>query len=455
LIVMKFGGSSIADAEKIRAVTEIVRGRLERRPVVVLSALGGVTDLLESAIAAARTGDLDALEAVLAELERCHRWALAGAVEDPGRRHDLGLSVDGLFESLRGKLRSIRILGEGTPRTIDAVLSIGEMLSTRIVVAAFRERGLPAVWIDPLRLMATDDHFGCAAPDVDRVRVACAERLRPQVDRGELPVVAGFVGSSPGGETTTLGRGGSDTSAAVLGLAATAEEIEIWTDVDGMMSADPRLVPEARTLARVSFAEAAELACYGARVLHPASIAPAVRKKIPVRILNSLRPEGAGTLVFDGDSASTTEPVAVTSRGGVDLVRISSHKMSMTPDLLRVALDGCRRLSVAPDPVLTAGASVTMVVPCDAGIDRLTDSLPDDVNMELLPGRAIVGVVGSALTCGGPLRGHVLSELARWAPDLITQGASRTSVLAVLPESELEAVVHRLHRRFFEEGATG
>jgi len=449
---MKFGGSSIADAERIRAVAEIVRDRVSRRPVVVLSALSGVTDLLERAVVAAREGDLEALEPVLAELERCHRWALAGVIEDAGRRHDLGLEVDGLFESLRAKLRSIRILGEGTPRTMDAVLSIGELLSTRIAVAAFRERGLPAVWIDPRRLMATDERFGCAEPEPDRVRSCCLAELSPRLDANEVPVVAGFVGASEKGETTTLGRGGSDTSAAVLGLALAAEEIEIWTDVDGLMSADPRLVPEARTLSRVSFAEAAELAFYGARVLHPSSIAPAARGEIPVRVLNSLRPEGKGTLVLDGGPAPASAPVAVTSRGGVHLVRLSSRKMRMEPDALRAALDGCRRLSIVPELLLTAGSTASFVAPEDARLDGLKDSLPPDVDLEISSGRAIVGVVGSALVERGPLRGNVLSELARWDPDLIAQGASRTSILAVLPENELEAVVYRLHRRFFEEG---
>jgi len=450
LIVMKFGGTSVADAERIRAVAGIVRERMDRRPVIVLSALGGVTDLLERSVQVARRGEPDQLEPLLAELERCHRWALAGAIEDAGRLHDLRLEVDGLFESLRGKLRSIRILGEGTPRACDAVLAFGEALSTRIAVAAFRDCGLPAVWVDAREVMRTDDAFGAAEPDVDAVREACTARLLPLLEAGEFPVMAGFVGATTEGETTTLGRGGSDTSAVVLGLGLPAEEIQIWTDVDGLMSADPRLVPEARTLSRVSFAEAADLAFYGARVLHPASIAPAARRRIPVRVLNSLRPDGEGTLVLDGPAARGDAPVAVTSRRGVRLVTVTSRGMRVDGDLLRRVVEGCSRLDVVPELVLSSGTSLTWVAPQEAPLETLERELGADLLFEQLEHRAVCGVIGAGLATEGPLRGRVLAELARGNPDLIAQGASRTSVLAVLDETRLSSVVHRLHKRFFE-----
>jgi len=450
LIVMKFGGTSVADAERIRAVAGIVRERVDRHPVVVLSALAGVTDLLERAVQVARGGEPDKLEPLLAELERCHRWALAGAIEDAGRLHDLRLEVDGLFDSLRGKLRSIRILGEGTPRARDAVLAFGEVLSTRIAVAAFRDCGLPAVWVDPREVMRTDETFGAAEPDADAVREGCAARLLPLLGAGELPVMAGFVGATPDGETTTLGRGGSDTTAVVLGLGLPAEEIQIWTDVDGLMSADPRLVSGARTLAQVSFAEAADLAFYGARVLHPASIAPAARLRIPVRVLNSMRPDRAGTLILDGPPPTGSAPVAVTSRRGVRLVRVTSRRMRVDCDLLQRVVGTCARLAIAPELVLSSGTSLTWVAPREAPLEALERELGPDLNLDLLESRAVCGVVGAGLAVEGPLRGRVLAELARSNPDLIAQGASRTSILAVLDETRLSSVVHRLHRRFFE-----
>ena len=450
MIVMKFGGTSVADAERIRAVAGIVRDRMERHPVVVLSAMAGVTDLLERAVDVARRGETEGLEPLLAELERCHRWALAGTIEDAGRLHDLRLEVDGLFDRLRGKLRSIRILGEGTPRARDAVLAFGETLSTRIAVAAFRDCGLPAVWVDPRDVMRTDQAFGAAEPDAEAVRQRCSERLLPMLEAGELPVIAGFIGATAENETTTLGRGGSDTSAVVLGLGLPAEEIQIWTDVDGLMSADPRLVPEARTLARVSFLEAADLAFYGARVLHPASIAPAARRQIPVRVLNSMRPESAGTLVLDGAPATVGAPVAVTSRRGVRLVTVTSRRMRVDCALLRRVVEGCDCLGIAPELVLSSGTSLTWVAPREAPLEALERELGPDLSFELLENRAVCGVVGAGLAAEGPLRGRVLAELAQADPDLIAQGASRTNVLAVLDETRLLSLVHRLHKRFFE-----
>ena len=318
---MKFGGTSVADAERILAITEIVRARLPRAPVVVVSALAGVTDLLVRAVRAARASDLEGLEPLLADLERRHRWALAGSVEDPGERHDLSLEIDGRFEDLRRKLRSIRILGEGTPRAVDGVLANGELLSARIVAAAFRARGLPARFVDPREVVVTDARFGEAHPELQAIVSRCRDRVAPLVRAGEIPVLGGYVGATPEGDTTTLGRGGSDTSAAVLGAALDVEEIQIWTDVDGMMSADPRLVPRARTIPRLSFAEAAELAFYGAKVLHPDSIAAAVERQIPVRVLNSHRPDAAGSVVLDGPPEERAASCSARTEGTIPKCR--------------------------------------------------------------------------------------------------------------------------------------
>jgi aspartate kinase len=452
VIVMKFGGSSVADAERIRAVAEIVAERRSATPVVVLSALEGVTDLLENCLETACNGLPEDLEPLWSRLERSHRWALAGAIEDAGRRHDLRLEVDGLFDDLRGKLRSIRILGEETPRARDAVLAFGETLSTRIASAAFEDCGLPAVWVDSREWMRTDSRFGAAEPDLGAVRGLASTSLRPILEAGKIPVVAGFVGANAAGETTTLGRGGSDTSAVVLGLALDARAIEIWTDVDGLMSADPRLVPQARTLERVTFAEAAELAFYGARVLHPASIAPAARQRVPVRVLNSLRPAGEGTLILDGDRAGQGARIAVTSRCDVRLATLTSKSMRVDSALLSRLFDRCSRLAVSPELLLSSGTGLSWVAPDDAPLERLQGELGPELRLELREDRAICGVVGGGLSDGGPLLGRVLQVLAGAGPDLILLGASGASVLAVLEEQRLSSLVDRLHRQFFEGG---
>jgi aspartate kinase len=451
VIVMKFGGSSIAEAPRIVAVAELVRAQLGRRPVVVVSALASVTDLLEQSITRARAGDLEGLDSVLADLERRHRWALAGSIEDAALRHALSLDVQALFDDLRLHLRSLRVLGEVTPRTADGVLAFGEMLSARIVSAAFRDRGLPARWIDPRQVMVTSERFGRAEPDLARVSERCTTEVAPLLQAGELPVIGGYVGATAAGETTTLGRGGSDTSAAVLGLALGAEEIQIWTDVDGWMSADPRLVPAARRLERLSFVEAAELAFYGAKVLHPHAIAPAVRRQIPVRVLNSLRPDSPGTVIVD--EAERGEPAAVASlasRGGACLARVHGPPKRADPSFLPHVLEACERVGAVPDLVVSSELAIALVAPGMERLQRLASELRPGEQLELLDDRAILCVVGSNLSTAGKLRGEVLAALAAWEPEVVALGGSRTSVAAVLEGSRLAPALSDLHRRFFE-----
>ncbi len=449
---MKFGGSSLATADRILAVAQIVRERLDRRPVVVVSALGGVTGLLEQSIRAALADDRESLERVLADVERRHRWALAGGVEDARRRHDLSLEIDGMFEDLRQRLRSIRILGERTGRGSDQLLAFGEALSSKLVAAIFRDQGLPATWVDAREVMITDAVHGAAEPDLAAV-VKCAETgLAAMLGASEVPLIGGHVGATGDGETTTLGRGGSDTSATVLGFALDAEEVQIWTDVDGLMTADPRLVSSATTLVRVPYAEAAELAFYGARVLHPASIGPALRKGIPLRVLNSMRPDGPGTIVHGDFRANGERPLAaVASREDVALVRFGGGRIRSDRSLPLRALRELERAGLVPDTLVATETALTAVVRGEAETGRLAARLDGAAPFELLENRAIICVVGSGLAEDGGCREAVLAALSGFAPELIALGASGLSATAVLPRSRLAAAVRGLHGRFFEE----
>jgi len=449
---MKFGGTSVADAERIGSVARIVARHAGRRPVVIVSALGGVTDLLVRAVRLAAVGEHEPLEPVLAEAERIHRWAIAGSVEEAGRRHDLNLEVDRLIDDLRRRLRSIRILGEATPRATDAVLASGEDLAARIVSVALRDRGIPTRHVDARRVLVTDARFGAAEPDLDRSREACRRELVPALERSEVPVLGGFVGSTVDGETTTLGRGGSDKSAAIVGLLLGAEEIQIWTDVDGLMSADPRLVPSARRLDRLSFAEAAELACHGASVLHPDSIAPAVRECIPVRVVNSMGSSGDGTVILDRHPAgSEIRPVAVASRRGVELLRVRSRELRadarFLPDLLRV----CTDCDVHPELFAGSAIAATLAVRSGPECASLESALGGSVSIERQLDQATVWVVGSGLAENERLRHRVVAELSRWDPEMIAAGVSATSLGAVVAGARLEGCVRELHRKFFEE----
>ena len=452
MIVMKFGGTSVADAARIKAAAEIVRGRLQQQPVVVVSALAGVTDLLVGAVGAAKNGEREALEPILADLARRHRWAVSGGVEDAGKRHDLGLEVDALFEDLRQLLRSVRILGEGTPRSSDALLAFGEILSSRIVAAALADRGIPSRLVDAREVMITDATFGAAEPDRDEVAARCRRLLVPAVAAGEVPIVGGFFGRTPDGRTTTLGRGGSDMSAAVIGAAIGALEIEIWTDVDGVMTADPRRVPAARRRASVSFAEAAELSYYGAKVLHPASIAPAVACGIPVRVLNASHPEGAGTLILGTIAADAPPLASVASRGDVTAVRVVSRTLRVDPGFLPRVLAAVDDEALVPDLVVSSEVAVTLVLPSRVRDTGLAGRLTAFAEIEVRDGRGIVCVVGHGLAEEGATRGRVLAALARWDPEIVALGGSATSVAALLPELRLDACVRGLHREFFEGG---
>jgi aspartate kinase len=451
---MKFGGTSVADAERIRAIVEIVRERIDRRPVVVVSALGGVTDLLERAIEAACGDDLEGLEPILADLERRHRWALAGCVEEARGHHHLSLEVDGLFEDLRQKLRSIRILREGTPRAADAILALGENLSARIVATAFRGLGVPAVGVDPREIMVTDERFGEAEPDLVRTAERVGEQVGSLLRRGDVPIMGGFVGATVDGTTTTLGRGGSDTSAAVLGSILEAEEIQIWTDVDGLMTANPRLVAEARPIPTVSFAEATELAFYGAEVLHPDSLAPAVRRGIPVRVANSMRPDNPGTVIIDGaHREGETAVVSVASRGGMTSLRVVNRRMRADPEFAAGVLASLRSRRIAPDLVVASEIGVHFAIRDEAEGESLQIELADYGEVEAYGDRAIVCVVGSRLA-EGPARGEAMEAIAEWEPELLALGSSGASLAAIVRADRLTETVRGLHRRFFEEGGS-
>ena len=452
MIVLKFGGTSVADAERILGVAAIVQARADRQPVVVVSALAGVTDLLVRAVACARAGDREGIEPLLSDLARRHRWAISGAVENAGARHDLTLQVDGMLEDLRQLLRSVRLLGEGTPRASDTLLAFGELLSSRIVAAAFRESGIPSRWVDPREVVVTDDRHGAASADVEATAAKARSLVRPALDAGEVPVLGGFVGATLSGHTTTLGRGGSDTSAAVLGAALGAEEIQIWTDVDGILSADPRLCPAAIVRERVAFAEAAELAFYGAKVLHPAAIAPAVARGIPVRVLNSLRPDGAGTVVLAEAGEGAPPLVAVASRSGATLVRLRSRRMRIDAGFLPAALAALEGEGVVPDLVVSSEVGVAAAVTGKPDGARLAARAGDGVEVELVPAQGIVCIVGSGLSRDAGTRGRVLAALAGHDPELVSLGGSGTSVSALVPEGRLAETVRALHRAFFEEG---
>ena len=289
IVVMKFGGTSVEDATAINRTAAIVAGRVAmgKSPTVVVSAMAKVTDQLLRAAAASAEGDRTGALAISSRLRSRHRDTACELVKNETDRCDLLGWIDAKFDTLDEVLRGLSAIRELTPRLSDLIVSHGERLSSRIVTAAFRERGINAAHADAREFIITDSEFQKAAPQDDIIEKKAPEKLMPLLREGKVAVMGGFIATNEAGLTTTLGRGGSDYTGALVGGALNAETIEIWTDVDGIMTADPRVCPDALRVKVISFEEAAELAYFGAKVLHPATILPAVKKNIPVLVLNS------------------------------------------------------------------------------------------------------------------------------------------------------------------------
>jgi len=459
LLVLKFGGSSVGDADRIRNVASIIAGKAgeaaseEDRPAVVVSALAGVTDLLQAAAEAAARNDLPAQEAAIDQVERKHRWAASGCVQDGGDRHNLEMALADRFEEIRLLLRSIRTLGELSPRALDAVLACGELLSSRLLTAILVSLGTPARWLDPRTLMTTDDLHGEASPDLGRLRETVGDLLLPALRNGEVPVTGGFVGRGPSRSVTTLGRGGGDTAAAAVAAAAGAKELQIWTDVDGLMTADPRLVPEAIPLSSVGMAEASEMAVFGAKVLHPASLAPAVAAGVPVRVLNSLRPDRAGTWIRERASPEGTGLTSIASRSRMRLVRLEANRA-----------EPGRKFQEKVSGLLQARPwKIDLLAQTEVGVSAIfrdeeeareflerSETVAEGVLHEDL---ALVAAVGENLRGDRLLRGRVAAELAAGGFVLLLAGGSPISLCALVHQDDLETTVRSLHDTFFVAGS--
>jgi aspartate kinase len=362
MVVQKFGGTSVADPEAIRRLIEIVRTartRDGRGPVVVVSAMSKVTDALLAIASTAGAGrPSDALPRV-DELRERHAVAVRALVSGPAQTPLLA-HIAGQFDQLVDIVRALAILREVSPRTLDVVAAMGELLSSRIIAAALTESGVPADWIDARCAIVTDGDYTRANPLGPETNAALRKTVTPVLDSGKVAVLGGFVGATTEGHTTTLGRGGSDYSGAIVGAGLDAREIQIWTDVDGMLSADPRVIAAPRLIAQLSFAEAAELAYFGAKVLHPSTILPAVERNIPVRILNSWRPDGAGTLITAQNETEGTRLTGLASKKDVTVIDITSTRMLMAYGFLRRVFEVFERFRTAVDMVTTSEVSVSV-----------------------------------------------------------------------------------------------
>jgi aspartate kinase len=337
-----------------------------------------------------------------------------------------------------------------TPRSLDAIAAYGEQLSSQLVVAAFRHCGLPAEHVDAREIIITDEAFTRAEPNTDAISEASQRMLVPIVRDGRVPVMGGFIGATPRGLTTTLGRGGSDYSAALIGAALQTDAIEIWTDVDGMLTADPRVVEGAQLLERVGFDEASELASFGAKVLHPMTIYPAVRLGIPVVVLNSRRPQGKGTLItFEAPRRSVT---AIAGKSGITLIRLRTPRMLLTEGFMRTTFDVFHRHRASVDVVATSEVSVSLTIDDPTRLDALLPDLRELGDVSIERNRGIVAVVGAALSAGGEHMSRALQALRDTPVHMLSLSATGINLTIVVDGEQVTPVMRRLHEEFFANG---
>ena len=451
MVVQKFGGTSVADPAAIRRLIEIVRtarARDGRGPAVVVSAMSGVTDSLLGVAAAAGSARLeDALSRVHQLRER--HLAAAQDLVSAEEQSAIAAHIVDTFDQLAAVVRALTVLREVTPRTLDVVASMGELVNSRIVAAALLASGVPAEWVDARLAIVTNDDHTRAAPLMRETTAALRASVLPALDAGRVPVLGGFVGATAEGHTTTLGRGGSDYSGALVGAGIDAAEIQIWTDVDGMLSADPRIISNPRLVPRLSFAEAAELAYFGAKVLHPSTILPAVERDIPVRILNSMRADGSGTLITATPSLDGTPLTGLASKRGVTVIDITSTRMLMAHGFLRRVFEVFERFRTAVDVVTTSEVSVSVTIDDRRYVDGITQELSAFAEVGAEPDMALLCAVGDRLRDEPEIAARVVAVLEEVPLRMISQAASRRNITVVLRQADLPHAMQRLHAEFF------
>jgi len=460
MIVMKFGGTSVGSAAAMEQAIQAIRSRVARHPVVVTSAMGGVTDALSEMAEAAHQGDEAGVVRRLNGLVERHRTTAQDLINDDEILSDLESTLDALVEEMRTLLKGLAILGELTPRSLDAVLSYGERLSTRILATAMRERDLPSQWVDARAVVSTDDRFGRASPLVDESRGRAAT-IRSISEAGEIPVTQGFIGATVDGTTTTLGRGGSDYSAAFLAQILDAEEIEIWTDVKGVMTADPKVVPEAHPVPELSYAEAAELAYFGAKVLHPLTVAPAVEANIPLSILNTFEPDAPGTRIVREARFDDHAVKAITAIHGLSLVTIAGRGMLGIPGVAArvfsaVAEEGINVLMISQ---ASSEQSICFLIQSDDA-DRAIRALETAFERErhrhtvdridAQADMAILAVVGAGMKGTPGIAGKLFGALGADGINVVSiaQGSSEYNLSIVVAERDADEAMREIHREF-------
>ena len=449
LVVMKLGGTSVEDKAAIERTAAIVAGRVAagKRPVVVVSAMAKVTDQLLACAAAASRGDRTGALALSSRLRSRHRDTAAALLKDSVKTQTW---LDHEFDALDEVLRGLAAILELTPRISDLIVSYGERLSSALIAQAFQERGLNGVHVDSRAVIVTDSQFQKASPLDAQIEARCKEKVLPHVEAGRVPVMGGFIGSNEAGITTTLGRGGSDFTGALIGGALQADAIEIWTDVNGIMTTDPRICPDALRVKVISFEEAAELAYFGAKVLHPATILPAVRRNIPVLVLNSRNPSNEGTRIISlaPHCGSPFKCIAVKKR--LTIIDVVASRMLMTHGYLKAIFDIFDKHQCPVDMVSTSEVSVSLTVDSNDRLPAIADDLSKIADVKYEGQKALICMVGEDIRGQSGMAAQVFAAVRHINVRMISQGASEINMSFMIEESDADEAVRSLHAAFFQ-----
>ena len=450
MIVMKFGGTSVQDGPAILRAAAILQSRLPQRPVVIVSAMAKVTDQLAEMSALAGKGAADSALANARAVRERH-YNTAGELLGTGLFTKFHAQLEEDFDALEELLRGIAAVGECTPRSTDSVLAFGERISSRMLAAAFCSRGIQACHVDSRDCIVTDATHTRAVPLFDETNERLQKQLLPLLESSAVPVMGGFIGATRSGVTTTIGRGGSDFTAAIVGAGLGAERIEIWTDVDGMMTTDPRLCREAHRIREISFDEAAELAYFGAKVLHPSTLLPAIRLNVPVHVLNSLNPANVGTKIAARSPKGRNVFKAIAVKQRITIIDVVATRMLLAHGFLSSVFEVFNRHRCPVDMVSTSEVSISLTVDSNESIPEIAADLQKLADVKYTGRKAIVCLVGENLRDKPGIAGQVFGAIPDVNVRMISQGASEINISFVIDEDDVSRTVQILHHKFFTD----
>jgi len=450
MIVMKFGGLSVENAEAMERVAQIVTERLARRPVVVLSAMAKTTDQLVRCTRLASEGNLEGANQEFQKIKCLHEGEAARCLQN-FEGSAVASQLKKHFAELHSLLEALSILKESSPRSQAAIASFGELFSTLIFAELLEQKGVPAALLDARQLVRTNSEFYRATPNMEITRQNLQSVIPPILRANQVPVIQGFIGADANGVPTILGRGGSDYSAAIVGALLDAEEIQIWTHVAGILTTDPKLVPAARKIRTISFTEASELAYFGARVLHPSTILPAVERDIPVLVLDSRNPGGSGTRIIAQPGPCRNSVKSIAYKRGVVIVNITSTRMFMAYGFLKKIFEVFERHQRSVDMVTTSEVSVSLTLDDPENLEQIIEELSALGLVNVEKDKAIICLVGDKIKFTPGIAAQAFSAIDSINIHMVSQGASVINLSFVIDQDKVEDALNRLHDRFFSD----